>query len=132
MKRMLVLFFMLIGFIALGSVMVESDDYRINDPPGIEYLGDIVDRSQNFPVIVDQTVIQVFGFIRLPAIDDWPALGELLDNNSYALFNNYNKEYTSCAQSITMVSPNMTTIRWGKIAAEEKSVKWIKSYSMAH
>lgn len=132
MKRMLLLFFVLIGFIALGSIAVESDDYRINDPPGIEYLGDINDQSQIFPEFMAFTSIQVFDRVRLPEIDDWPQLGELFINDPYALFNNSNKDLRGSEPQAQILTHNMTaTIRDGTYATR-KNQNWIKSYSMAH
>jgi len=130
MKK-LALIFMLVGFVALGSVMAKPSDYRINDPPGIECLGDVIDQSQSFPVIVDQVTIQVFGFIRLPAIDDWPKSGEMLDNNSKAFIYNYNS-YAVNAQSIATILQNMTIIQKEKDRTRRENVKWIKGYSMAY
>lgn len=128
MKRMLLLFFVLVGLVALGSVAVESDDYRINDPPGVEFLGEIAHQSFDYPA-VNLEPIQVFQYIRLPEIDDWPALGELFINDPYALFNNY---YKDCAKANLLIPPNMTPECGGLKEAEKRNRNWIKSYSMEH
>lgn len=140
MKRMFLMFFFLVWIFSIQGFAVDTDFYRIDDPPGVEYQSCNIDQPMDFPQIFLVAPIQVFDWkfdqIRLPEVDDWPI------SKSAEPFghNNVSPDYFYFVKlSLRCFKPNAkspilneTQTITQKPVKLTKCHEWVKSYNISY
>ena len=131
MKKLLSMLLLFTIFL-LGSGAVSAGvDKSVKAPPGVEFISTVAMETQfvlQSPMCLN---VQVWELIRLPQVDDWPAVGQIANLRKDALNSNINNK--SICQEEFWLPPKTIDGAFKEYAKSKREKQYSEvGYSMAY